>query len=153
MKTIKLSEASRPLAEYARQLDEDIVLIADRNQPVAAVLSLTHVDQEVLSLSRSPQFLKIIRQSRRDFRAGRSRSLAEVRELFGLGKSANPETKQFNRHDATDATIHKARNTGIHSDATAPWGGVADRPLTSASGGLDGPRWRLGGKMVFSVQG
>ena len=89
MKTIKLSEASRSLAEYARELDDDIVLVTDRNRPIAAVVSLKHVDREVLSLSRSPQFLKIIEQSRRDFTAGRSRSLAEVRELFGLGERAN----------------------------------------------------------------
>jgi len=47
------------------------------------------VDREVLSLSRSPQFLKIIERSRRDFAAGRSRSLAEVRELFGLRARAH----------------------------------------------------------------
>ena len=89
MKTIKLSEASRSLAEYASELDDDIVLVTDRNRPIAAVVSLKNVDREVLSLSRSPGFLKIIEQSRRDFRAGRSRSLAEVRELFGLGEKAN----------------------------------------------------------------
>lgn len=89
MKTIKLSEASRSLAEYARELDDDIVLVMDRNRPIAAVVSLKHVDREVLSLSRSSQFLKIIARSRRDFTAGRSRSLAEVRELFGLDERAN----------------------------------------------------------------
>ena len=35
MKTIKLSEASRSLAEYARELDDDIVLVTDRNRPIA----------------------------------------------------------------------------------------------------------------------
>jgi PHD/YefM family antitoxin component YafN of YafNO toxin-antitoxin module len=84
MKTMKLSEASRSLAEYASELDDDIVLVTERNRPIAAVVSLKNVDREVLSLSRNPQFLKIIERSRRDFAAGRSRSLAEVRDLFGL---------------------------------------------------------------------
>ena len=84
MKTIKLSEASRPLAEYATELDDDIVLVTQRNRPIAAVVSLKNADREVLSLNGSPKFLKIIQRSRRDFAAGRSRSLAEVRELFGL---------------------------------------------------------------------
>ena len=84
MKTMKLSEASRSLAEYASELDEDIVLVTARNRPIAAVVSLKNVDREVLALSRSPQFLKIIERSRRDFAAGRSRSLAEVRDLFDL---------------------------------------------------------------------
>ncbi len=89
MKTLKLSEASRPLAEYARELDDDIVLVTGRNRPIAAVVSLRNADREVLALSRSPQFLKIIERSRRDFAAGRSRSLAAVRELFGLRAKAN----------------------------------------------------------------
>ncbi len=89
MKTIKLSEASRPLAEYASELDEDIVLVTGRNRPIAAVVSLRNVDREVLALSRSPQFLKIIERSRRDIAAGRSRSLAEVRDLVGLRAGAN----------------------------------------------------------------
>jgi len=89
MKTMKLSEASRSLAEYASELDDDIVLVTGRNRPIAAVVSLKNVDREVLALSRSPQFLKIIERSRRDFAAGRSRSLAEVRNLFGLPGGAN----------------------------------------------------------------
>lgn len=68
---------------------DDIVLVTQRNRPIAAVVSLKNVDREVLSLSRSPQFLKIIERSRRDFAAGQSRSLAEVRHLFGLSNRAN----------------------------------------------------------------
>jgi hypothetical protein len=89
MKTIKLSEASRPLAEYARELGDDIVVVNQRNRPIAAVVSLKNADREVLSLNGNLKFLKIIQQSRRDFAAGRSRSLAEVRELFGLRRRAN----------------------------------------------------------------
>ena len=89
MKTMKLSEASRSLAEYARELDDDIMLVTERNRPIAAVVSLKNADREVLALSRSQQFLKIIERSRRDFAAGRSRSLAEVRDLFGLRGKAN----------------------------------------------------------------
>ncbi len=88
MKTMKLTEASRPLAEYASELDEDIVLVTGRNRPIAAVVSLRNVDREVLALSRSPRFLEIIEHSRNDFAAGRSRSLAEVRDLFDLPASA-----------------------------------------------------------------
>ena len=83
MKTIKLSEASRPLAAYARELDGDIVIVTERNRPIAAVVSLKNVDKELLSLSSSRQFLKIIQRSRLDFAAGRSRSLAEVRKVYG----------------------------------------------------------------------
>jgi len=40
VKTIKLSSASRSLAEYAKELDEQIVLVTERNKPVAAVVPL-----------------------------------------------------------------------------------------------------------------
>jgi len=56
----------------------------------------------VLSLSRSPQFLQIIEQSRRDFAAGRSRSLAEVRDLFGLRKRANRRIQPPRKKRARD---------------------------------------------------
>ena len=60
MKTIKLSQASRSLAEYASELDDDIVIVTERNRPVAAVVSLKNADREVLALSCSPHFRRII---------------------------------------------------------------------------------------------
>jgi PHD/YefM family antitoxin component YafN of YafNO toxin-antitoxin module len=100
MKTLKLSQASRPLAEYASELTDDLVLVTDRNKPVAAVVSLKSVDREVLALSRSPQFLRIVERSRRDFAAGRSRSLAEVRDLFGVRRRAKPRIQPTQRKRA-----------------------------------------------------
>jgi len=97
MKTIKLSEASRSLGEYARELDDDIVLVTRHNRPIAAVVSLRNVDQ-VLALSRNPQFLRIIERSRRDFAAGRSHSLAQVRDLFGLSARANKRPPARKKH-------------------------------------------------------
>jgi hypothetical protein len=38
MKTLKLSEASRSLAQCASELDEDIVLVTARNRPIGRVL-------------------------------------------------------------------------------------------------------------------
>ena len=39
MKTIKLASASRPLAEYAKELDEQIVLVTERDRPIAAFVA------------------------------------------------------------------------------------------------------------------
>jgi len=98
MKTLKLSQASRPLSEYASELTEDIVLVTERNKPVAAVVSLRNVDREVLALGRSSQFFKIIQRSRRDFTAGRSRPLAEVRaEVDAQGRAAKPAPRRSRR--------------------------------------------------------
>ena len=79
MKTIKLSSASRSLAEYAKELDDQIVVVTDRNKPVAAVVPLKNVDRESLALSSHPEFLKIIAKSRRQFAAGKTLSLEEMR--------------------------------------------------------------------------
>ena len=94
MRTIKLSQASRPLAEYTDELDDEIVVLTKKNRPVAAIVPLRNVDRESLSLSTNPKFLKLSQRSRADFAAGRKRSLQEVHELFGLqapgSKSASP---------------------------------------------------------------
>jgi PHD/YefM family antitoxin component YafN of YafNO toxin-antitoxin module len=84
MRTIKLSQASRPLAEYADELGDEIVVLMKKKRPVAAIVPLRNVDRESLSLSTNPKFLKIIRRSRADFAAGRTHSLQEVRDLFGI---------------------------------------------------------------------
>lgn len=80
MKTIKLSNASRSLAEYAKELDEQIVLVTDRNKPVAAVVPLKNVDRESLVLSSHPEFLKLVAKSRRQFAAGKTLSLEEMKK-------------------------------------------------------------------------
>lgn len=80
MKTIKLSTASRPLAEYADELEDDIlVLTTARNRPIAAIVPLKNVARESLALSAHPEFLQLIERSRREFAAGKALSLAQMR--------------------------------------------------------------------------
>ena len=74
MKTIQLSNASRPLAEYARELKDDILVVKDASGPVAAVVPLKAVDEESLALSAHPvprrkakkKLLPPARKARRD---------------------------------------------------------------------------------------
>jgi antitoxin (DNA-binding transcriptional repressor) of toxin-antitoxin stability system len=82
VKTIKLSQALRPLAEYAAELGDEIVVLTDRDKPVAAIVPLRRVDRESLALSTHPEFLAIIERSRADVRAGRSVSLGALKEKF-----------------------------------------------------------------------
>jgi len=88
VKTIKLSTASRTLAEYAADLSDDIVVLTDHNKPIAAIVPLKGVDRESILLSGHPEFLKIIRRSRADFRRGRTISLADMKAAFA-GRSPN----------------------------------------------------------------
>ena len=79
MKTIKMSEASRPLAEYAAALRDEIVVLTERNRPVAAIVPLRKTDRESLALSAHPGFLNVIERSRADFRGGRTISLEAMK--------------------------------------------------------------------------
>ena len=88
MKTLKLSTASKTLAEYAAELNDDIVVLIDRNRPVAAIVPLKGVDRESILLSGHPAFLKIIRRSRAEFRRGRTISLDDMKAAFA-GRSPN----------------------------------------------------------------
>jgi PHD/YefM family antitoxin component YafN of YafNO toxin-antitoxin module len=89
MKTIKLGSASRSLAEYAKELDDQIVVVTDRNKPVAAVVPLRNVDRESLALSSHPEFLEIVAKSRRQFAAGKTVSLEEMRRAVLPRRTAN----------------------------------------------------------------
>ena len=89
MKTIKLSKASRPLAEYAAELSDEIVVLTERDKPVAAIVPLKGVDRESIALSAHPAFLRIIARSRADFRRGQTMSLAEMKAAFVRTKSPN----------------------------------------------------------------
>ena len=89
MKTIKLSKASRPLAEYAADLGDEIVVLTQRNRPVAAIVPLKPSDRESIALSGHPEFLDLIARSRADFRNGRVASLEEMRRLFPVERPPN----------------------------------------------------------------
>ena len=97
MKTIKLASASRSLAEYAKELDEEIVVLTERNKPVAAVVPLKHVDQESLALSLHPEFLDLIAQARREFAAGKTLSLEEMKKAVLPRRAANRRMERMRK--------------------------------------------------------
>ena len=94
MKTIKLTNASRSLAEYAKELDDQIVVVTDRNKPVAAVVPLKNVDRESLALSSHPEFLEIVAKSRRQFATGKTLSLEEMRRAVLPRRPANKKMER-----------------------------------------------------------
>ena len=79
MITIEMSTASKPLSQYANELDEDVVVLTLHDKPIAALVSLRDVDRESLSLSTNRDFLAIIARAREEFREGRTLSLEEVK--------------------------------------------------------------------------
>jgi len=89
MKTLDVSAASRPLAEYAGKLNEEVLVLTERNRAVAAVVPLRNVDRESLALSTHPEFLALIERSRRQVAAGRTRSFEEMRAAFATPKAGS----------------------------------------------------------------
>jgi PHD/YefM family antitoxin component YafN of YafNO toxin-antitoxin module len=82
MKAIEISTALKPLAEYASELDDFVVLTAD-NKPVAAIVSLKNVDPESLALSTNAEFMSIVEQARRECANGHTISLRDMKAVFG----------------------------------------------------------------------
>jgi len=90
MKTLALSSASRPLAEYASELGDEVVILTERNRPVAAIVPLRNVDRESLALSTHPGFLALIERSRREVAAGKTLSFEEMQAAITARKGAPP---------------------------------------------------------------
>lgn len=89
MKTIKVSSASRPLAEYATELRKDITVLTEHHKPVTAVVPLKYVDRESLARSPHPEFLNLIAGARREFAADKTFSLEEMEKLVWSPSASN----------------------------------------------------------------
>jgi prevent-host-death family protein len=59
MKTVEISKATAPLAEYAREVDKKPVILTAGGRPVAALVSIENADLETVTLSTAPQFIAL----------------------------------------------------------------------------------------------
>jgi hypothetical protein len=110
VKTIKLSSASRPLTSYAAEFRNEVLVLTERNRPVAAVVPLKGIDRESLALSSHPEFLTLIARSRAQFRRGKTLTLEEMKKAFSGdplsnhslqpmkgGRGSRPRVKRYPR--------------------------------------------------------
>ena len=79
MKTIELKNAKKPLAEYARAVNRQAVLVVNNGKPVAVLSSAKGMDAESIALANSPRFAAIIERSRARHAAEGGISAEEVR--------------------------------------------------------------------------
>jgi antitoxin (DNA-binding transcriptional repressor) of toxin-antitoxin stability system len=89
MKKLSLAQASRPLADYAMELRDDILVVTKGRRAVAALVPLANVDRESLALSAHPEFLEIVEKSRAEIAAGRILSLAAMRKRVLPASASN----------------------------------------------------------------
>jgi len=80
MRTIEISTASKPLSDYANEIDDEIIVLTSNDQPVAAIVSLRNVDKESLLLISNPEFIEIINKARQGFESGRRLSFDEMKQ-------------------------------------------------------------------------
>jgi antitoxin (DNA-binding transcriptional repressor) of toxin-antitoxin stability system len=86
MKTLEIDQATAPLADYARDLENEPVILTRDGNPIAALTSLENVDWETISLSTNPKFIALIERVRDQQTAESGYSSEEVRQMFGLQK-------------------------------------------------------------------
>jgi prevent-host-death family protein len=84
MKTIELVQATAPLAEYAQEVNKELIIITVGGKPVAALVPIENADLETVTLSTHPQFLALIERSRARQKAEGGISSAEMRRRLGL---------------------------------------------------------------------
>ncbi len=84
MKILELSEATAPLADYAKDLGQEPLILHIGGQPVAALMAIENADWETISLSNNPKFLAILERSRKRLREEGGISSDEMRRRLGL---------------------------------------------------------------------
>jgi prevent-host-death family protein len=81
LKTLELVDATKSLADYAREI-EDTVIVTKGGKPVAALVSLEDVDRETLGLSTNRAFLDLIARSRKEHKSKGGIPSEEIRRRF-----------------------------------------------------------------------
>ncbi len=80
MKRIELTTANKPLSEYAKEFDDEVIVLTSHHKPVAAIISLKDIDAETAALSTNPEFMRIIERARAEIAQGKSLSLEELEQ-------------------------------------------------------------------------
>jgi prevent-host-death family protein len=81
-RTVELAEATQSLAEYARHVDDGVIIITSNGRPIAAIVALPNTDAETVTLSQNVRFLELIERSRTRHHREGGVSSAEMRRRF-----------------------------------------------------------------------
>ena len=84
IRTLDITEAVQPLAEYAQQIDSGPVVVTSEGRPIAVVVAIANADLETLSLSTNPEFWALIERSRARQEQEGGISSDEMRRRLGL---------------------------------------------------------------------
>jgi len=79
MKTIEVTQATNSLGEYARELEQEPLVLTEGGHAIAALFPIDDDDLESLALSLSPKFQALIERARAEYRNGASLSADDAR--------------------------------------------------------------------------
>lgn len=83
MKTLEVAQATAPLADYARDMNNEPLILTMNGTPVAALIPLENADIETVTLSTHPEFLALIERSRTRQKTEGGISSEEMRRRLG----------------------------------------------------------------------
>ncbi len=84
MNKLDMAQATAPLEQYAREVNEDPLILTIDGKPVAALVPIENADLETVTLSTHPEFLALIERSQARQKAGGGAPGAEMRRRLGL---------------------------------------------------------------------
>ena len=82
MKTIDLSDATEPLAEYVKRMEGEEITIVHKGVPLAVLRPAGNDDYESVQMSTNPEFIALLERSRKSIREGRGFSTEEMKKIF-----------------------------------------------------------------------
>ena len=80
MKKLELTDATKPLADYVKEMDGMSIMY--KGVALAALVPLDNADYETVALSTNPEFIAILEQSRARGREEGGFSTEEMRKMF-----------------------------------------------------------------------
>lgn len=82
VRKVDIAQATEPLSQYARRVDEGPLVVTADGEPIAVVVGIENVDLETVALSNHPKFLEVIERSRSRQETEGGISSDEMRRLF-----------------------------------------------------------------------
>lgn len=91
MKKIDLVDATKPLAEYVKEMDGMSLVIVYKGVALAALVPLENADYETVTMATDPEFRAILERSRKSLREEGGVPAEEVRKML-LGDDTAPRS-------------------------------------------------------------
>ncbi len=91
MKTLEMKKATGTLAEYAKKIGEEPIILTVDGKLTAALISIENADLETITLSTNSDFIALIERSRKRYKDDEGISSDEVRRQLGIFKQTKQE--------------------------------------------------------------